>query len=50
MLADISGLHVVYIICGMINMCKSIDGLCASIQEQFSMNNRHALFVLLPQM
>ena len=38
MLADISGVDAVYIVCGRTDMRKSIDGLCAIIQEQFSMD------------
>ena len=38
MLADISNVDAIYIVCGRTDMRKSIDGLCAIIQEQFSMN------------
>ena len=34
----------IYIVCGRTDMRKSIDGLCAIIQEQFSMEIDHALF------
>lgn len=36
MLADISSVDAIYIVCGRTDMRKSIDGLCAIIQEQFS--------------
>ena len=44
MLADISSVDAIYIVCGRTDMRKSIDGLCAIIQEQFSMEIDHALF------
>ena len=34
MLADISSVDAIYIVCGRTDMRKSIDGLCAIIQEQ----------------
>lgn len=34
-----------HIVCGRTDMRKSIDGLCAIIQEQFSMEIDHALFL-----
>lgn len=34
MLADISNVDAIYIVCGRTDMRKSIDGLCAIIQEQ----------------
>ena len=37
MLADISSVDAIYIVCGRTDMRKSIDGLCAIIQDQFSM-------------
>lgn len=37
MLADISNVDAIYIVCGRTDMRKSIDGLCAIIQDQFSM-------------
>ena len=43
MLADISSVDAIYIVCGRTDMRKSIDGLCAIIQEQFSMEIDHAL-------
>ena len=45
MLADISSVDAIYIVCGRTDMRKSIDGLCAIIQEQFSMEIDHALFL-----
>ena len=45
MLADLSSVDAVYIVCGRTDMRKSIDGLCAIIQEQFSMDISHALFL-----
>ena len=33
MLADISNVDAIYIVCGRTDMRKSIDGLCAIIQE-----------------
>ncbi|MCD8195677.1 MAG: IS66 family insertion sequence element accessory protein TnpB [Lachnospiraceae bacterium] len=38
MLGDISGVDAIYIVTGRTDMRKSIDGLCAIIQEQFSMD------------
>lgn len=38
MLADISAVDSIYIICGYTDMRKSIDGLCAIIQNEFCMN------------
>lgn len=38
MLADISNVRDIYIVTGRTDMRKSIDGLCAIIQEQFSQN------------
>ena len=35
MLADISSVDAIYIVCGRTDMRKSIDGLCAIIQDQF---------------
>ena len=34
MLGDISGLDQIYIVCGYTDMRKSIDGLCAIIEDQ----------------
>ena len=38
MLGDISGVREIYIVTGYTDMRKSLDGLCAIIEEQFSMN------------
>ena len=38
MLGDISGLEKIYIVCGYTDMRKSIDGLCAVIEDQFKMD------------
>lgn len=38
MLADISNVDSIYIVCGRTDMRKSIDGLCSIIQDQFTMN------------
>lgn len=45
MLGDISNVEAIYIVCGRTDMRKSIDGLCAIIHEQFSMEIDHALFL-----
>ena len=45
MLADISSVNVIYIVCSRTDIRKSIDELCAIIQEQFSMEIDHALFL-----
>ena len=42
MLGDISGVREIYIVTGYTDMRKSIDGLCAIIEEQFSMNVEHS--------
>ena len=47
MLADISSVDAIYIVCGRTDMRKSIDGLCAIIQEQFSIGNRPCTFSFL---
>ena len=47
MLADISNVDAIYIVCGRTDMRKSIDGLCAIIQDQFSMEIDHALYCKL---
>ena len=39
MLADISNVDAIYIVCGRTDMRKSIDGLCAIIKDQFSMGS-----------
>lgn len=38
MLGDISSVDAIYIVCGHTDMRKSIDGLCAIIQEQLKMD------------
>ena len=46
MLADISNVDSIYIVCGRTDMRKSIEGLCAIIQEQFDMEiNRNSLYL-----
>ena len=45
MLADISNVDAIYLVCGRTDMRKSIDGLCAIIQDQFSMEIDHALYL-----
>ena len=38
MLGDISGLERIYIVCGYTDMRKSIDGLCAFVEEQLKLD------------
>lgn len=46
MLADISKVDYIYIVCGYTDMRKSIDGLCAIIQTEFQMNiDRYSLYL-----
>ena len=45
MVAYISSVDAFYIVCGRTDMRKSIDGLCAIIHGQFSMEIDHALFL-----
>ncbi|RHT19034.1 IS66 family insertion sequence element accessory protein TnpB [Clostridium sp. AM33-3] len=45
MLADISNVDAIYIVCDRTDMRKSIDGLCAIIQDQFSMKLDHSLYL-----
>ena len=40
MLADISNVDAIYIVCGRTDMRKSIDGLCAIIKDQFSIHGQ----------
>ena len=42
---DISNVDAIYIVCGRTDMRKSIDGLCAIIQDQFSMKIDNALYL-----
>ena len=39
MLGDISELKKIYIVCGYTDMRKSIDGLCAIIEDQLKMDH-----------
>ena len=43
MLADISNVDAIYIVCGRTDMRKSIDGLCAIIQDQFVSASKHSV-------
>ena len=43
MLGDISGLEKIYIVCGYTDMRKSIDGLCAVIEDQLKIIRRPVL-------
>ena len=38
MLGDISGLEKIYIVCGYTDMRKSIDGLCAVVEDQLKLD------------
>ena len=40
MLGDISGLDKIYIVCDHTDMRKSIDGLCAIVEDQLKMIRR----------
>lgn len=40
MLGDISAVDSIYIVCGYTDMRKSIDGLCAIIQDQLRMDTQ----------
>lgn len=45
MLADISRVDTIYIVCGRTDMRKQIDGLCAIIEEKLHMGkDDNALF------
>ena len=50
MLADISNVDAIYIVCGRTDMRKSIDGLCAIIQAVLYGNRPFALSILWTQM
>ena len=43
MLGDISGLEKIYIVCGYTDMRKSIDGLCAVIEDQLKMDRKRQI-------
>lgn len=46
MLADVSSVDAIYIVCGRTDMRKSIDGLCAIIQDHFpKAPDSHALYL-----
>lgn len=46
MLADISNVDQIYLVCGYTDMRKSIDGLCAIIEDQLKMDSTsNALFL-----
>ena len=47
MIGDITVAHEVYIVCGYTDMRKSIDGLCAIIQDQlhFDPSSRSAVYL-----
>ena len=40
MLGDISVADEIYIVCGYTDMRRSIDGLCAIVQDRLHMNSR----------
>ena len=46
MLSGISGLEKIYIICGYTDMRKSIDGLCAIIEDQLKMDSSSSALFL----
>ena len=46
MLGDISGVREIYIVTGYTDMRKSLDGLCAIIEEQFSMKVSYSALYL----
>lgn len=46
MLGDISGLEKIYIVCGYTDMRKSIDGLCAVVEEQLRMDSESSSLFL----
>lgn len=46
MLGDISGLERIYIVCGYTDMRKSIDGLCAVVEDQLKLDPASSALVL----
>ena len=46
MLGDISLVDEIYIVCGYTDMRKSIDGLCAIVENQLHMNPRRSALYL----
>ena len=46
MLGDISGLEKIYIVCGYTDMRKSIDGLCAIVEEQLKLDSQSSALFL----
>ena len=46
MLGDISGLEKIYIVCGYTDMRKSIDGICAIIEDQLKMDPASSVLFL----
>lgn len=46
MLGDISGLEKIYIVCGYTDMRKSIDGLCAIVEEQLKLDAQSSALFL----
>ena len=44
MLGDISGLDKIYIVCDHTDMRKSIDGLCAIVEDQLKMDPSSSVF------
>lgn len=43
MLGDISGLEKIYIVCGYTDMWKSIDGLCAVIEDRLKVDSSSSI-------
>lgn len=46
MLGDISAANEIYIVCGYTDMRRSIDGLCALVQERLHMDPRRSALYL----
>lgn len=46
MLGDISAADEIYIVCGYTDMRRSIDGLCAIVQDRLHMNSRQRCLYL----